>query len=267
MALSITFFFAGRSIFNKIEEVAGHGLLYRFATWGGLVVENVALNIQPQESFLPVVDRVKRQVIPLSGKPLFAIDPHDISRQISNSPSVEKVWVRRSWPNQISIDVELREPKLVLRARDAWIYVDRNGHFIAADRALRNPSFDLPQVYGFENQLIGEIEDLNRLYTKEKLWLKDLVALIENLKAHVGFSVWSAKVKENAWSQSAIFELSSVSKKDEEFQIAFQEGDWSGRMLSLQFILSDLRSRKIDRAALNASYPARWYVEVQEEIN
>ena len=116
MALSITFFFAGRSIFNKIEEVVGRGLLYRFATWGGIVVENVALNIQPQDSFLPVVDRVKRQVLPLNGKALFAIDPHEISRQISNSPSVENVWVRSSWTNEISIDVELREPKLDLRA-------------------------------------------------------------------------------------------------------------------------------------------------------
>lgn len=267
MALSITFFFAGRSIFNKIEEVAGHDLLYRFATWGGFVVENVALNIQPQESFLPIVDRVKRQLIPLSGKPLFAIDPHDISRQISNSPSVERVWVRRSWPNQIRVDVEIREPKLVLRARDAWIYVDRNGHFIAADRSLRNPSFDLPQVYGFENQLIGEIEDLNRLYTKEKFWLKDLVALIENLKTRVGLSVLSSRVKENPWSQSAIFQLDSVSKKGEEFQITFKEGDWLGRLRPLQFILSDLRTRQLDRVALNASYSGRWYVEVQEEIN
>lgn len=245
----------------------GRGLLYRFATWGGIVVENVALNIQPQDSFLPVVDRVKRQVLPLNGKALFAIDPHEISRQISNSPSVENVWVRRSWPNQISIDVELREPKLVLRARDAWIYVDRSGHFIAADRALKNPSFELPQVYGFENQLIGEIEDLNRLYTKEKLWLKDLVALIEDLKNNVGLSVWNARVKENSWSQKAVFELESVSKKGEVFQIAFQEGDWAGRLSSLQFILSDLRSRNIDRAALNANYASRWYVEAQEEIN
>ncbi len=261
------FFFAGRSIFNKIEEVGGRHFFQSLASWGGFTVQNVALSIQPENSFLPVTERLKRQVLPLEGRSMWSISPQRISHQIQSYPSVDMVSVRRLWPDRLQMEVRLREPRLALRARDTWIFIDRNGYFLATDRGLKKQSLELPQVYGLEDQLVGEIDDMNRVFSKEQLWLKDLVSLVEILQQQVGLSVWSVSIRENLWARSAVFEISARSQKGEEFGIVFQSEDWKDRISSLQFVLSDLRSREVEKANINAAHSGRLYVETKKGLN
>lgn len=263
-ALSIMFFFAGRSLFNKMEilgSAAPEGVLARAAKWGGLVVQNVTLNIQPEEHQFFPTEKLQARIQELQGESILSIDISDLQNEIGLSPWVEKVEIRRNFPDHLHFGLHLREPRLLLRASDTWILADKDGTFLYASRSLHGNWIDLPRVFGMEDRLLGEPEEMNRLLVKEKSWLKSLSELLTRLQTQVNLQIMRVDIKEDRWTESAVFELHYKSANSEEFKIHFHSEDWRNRIQSLQFVLSDLMSRNWTKASINGIYPERWYVK------
>jgi len=274
-ALSIIFFFAVRHFLNRIEELGASPIKTiesRIAKLGGFVISDVNLKIQTPEAEKSArivesqfMQALNRKVDAYRGESIFAVNVQEISKDIEKLAWVQSVEVNRKFPHSLLVQVKARVPFFVLHGTVEWVLADKNGIFISSSKFLNGTWVDLPKVFGMEEQLLGEPDELNRRLFQERAWLKDLANLILTMKSKVLVSVDEEKIKKDQWLNEAVFNLNWTKQKEgklKRYHTKFLSHHWKSRIRSLQFVLSDLSSRDFDEVNISGQYSGRWIVQM-----
>lgn len=109
---------------------------------GLFVLEKVDLDVE-----LPLtLDRVAPWIPPLVGRNLLLFDGDGLLRNLQARPWVERVSIKKDFPNVLKVCVETKRPMALMRSRGKMIFVDENGAHIdwASPETLKQ--FRLPVV-------------------------------------------------------------------------------------------------------------------------
>jgi len=289
-AVSIIFFFAGRQIFHKLEldkpitsgttssgkenksargkyAEDGLGATSRRIPWwerwsgiGGTVVSRIELNVESKhdvQALETFQNQTAKFLDTFRGRPMAMLSTESLKRDLLSQAWIEQASVRKIFPDKLQIKIVGREPAFVLRGMDAWVLADSRGSLISASKFLSGRWATLPRVFGIEDRLQGDLDDMDRQLTQERVWLQDLSALLSKLHRQVLLQPQEVKIIPDSWTGSAMFVLKSAP-----YEIRLTSGQWNNRLNYLQYILSDLHSETTEStfARIEGQYPDKWYV-------
>ncbi|PIR22779.1 MAG: hypothetical protein COV44_06380 [Deltaproteobacteria bacterium CG11_big_fil_rev_8_21_14_0_20_45_16] len=262
-ALSIIFFFAGRYLSHKIKELDSRSpqqFLYELAQYGGVVISNIRLEskIDDEPFDSAQVQQLSRRLESLKGQIIFNVDIQSLTKEVENLPWVQAVRVYRRFPDKLEVLVAARQPALLVRAQNSWLIVDEAGAFVGTMRAIKKEYFGLPKVFGYETQISGEIEEINRLYEDERSKLADLVKVVRALKEKVNISVEEVRIQRRDWLDEVLFQVGWRDSQSRKFQVSLLSHYWEDRLTSLQFVMSDIVSDRFQEVSILGQYKKRW---------
>ena len=269
-ALSIIFFFAGRYLSHKIKELDSRSprqFLYELAQYGGVVISDVQLESMIDDERLdnPQVRQLSRRLESLKGQIIFNVDIQSLTKEVENLPWVQAVRVYRRFPDKLEVLVEARRPALLVRIQDSWIVVDEAGAFVGNMRSIKKEYFRLPKVFGYENQILGEIEELNRLYEDERSKLADLVKIVRALKEKVSIQTEEVRVQNRDWLDEVLFQVSWRDSQARKYHVSLLSHHWEDRLTSLQFVMSDIAPDSFQEVSILGQYKKRWVLSFDNQ--
>lgn len=247
-ALSIILFFAGRQLFNKLEKVEIFSMntaLQKVSSWGNFTVEQIDYKLevegQTDVDFRPLgglLDQVQRRVEFVKGKSIFGFKVEALQAELSRLPWVEASSVARRFPNRVEVQLSLRQPYFVVRARDGWVLVDKSGSFLKSSASLSGAWAHLPRVIGLDHQLYGEASGMNRRFKKETKLLKSLAKISKSLRNRMGLKIRQVQIQENKWLNEPIFKMRVCSDSLQCFGLSLSPQSSSQDFTRLQAVLS-----------------------------
>ncbi len=270
-AFSIIFFFAGRPFLNKLDlyspvttQGGGYPWWVRWSGVGGTFVNRIELRVLNQDEVLdssPYFKQSAEKVLQsYEGRALLFLSVERVREDLLKQSWVSQADVRKTFPDRLEVRVSVRRPVFVLRGGDSWILASSDGSLISASPFLSGRWSHLPQVFGLEDRLRGDVESMSRRMVEERPWLKDLAGLLVELRDRVRLEVLRVKIRPDAWAGSAVFELDH-----HHGSLKLLSGAWSSRLAYLQYILSDLKKENAEfEAKIDGRYPAKWYVAPQK---
>ena len=185
------------------------------------------------------------------------LSAEDLKRELLGQAWIEQASVRKIFPDKLQVKIVGRDPAFVLRGMDAWVLADSRGSLISASKFLSGRWTGLPRVFGMEERLQGDLDDMERHLTQERAWLQDLSLLLSKLSSQVLLQPQEVKIIPDSWTGSAMFVL-----KSSPYEIRLTSGRWINRLSYLQYILSDLRAETEPTtfARIEGQYLDKWYV-------
>lgn len=299
---SIIFFFAGRHFFPNIvnETRTAWGVItQRVVEWGGVRLKTIELQLvanqtadqTPSEEqgkrmapFEALSAQLKEDLNVYYGSPFWSLDLDHVKQKIMNEGWVKSVYLRRSFPESLKIQIIPKEPTLLVRASEKWVAVDNEGSPLWMSSQIPGSWLNLPIVFGLERIFDRgkTLIELKRQVTDETDILKDAYQLLSSLHSRVGVDVESVSIKDEAWSQGALFTVKfslpnkTIEKSNEtKYEVTFLSNQWTQRVASLQFILSDISTKadnknidnkllalkKLEPIRILGQYDGRWIVE------
>lgn len=205
-------------------------------------------------SEMPFESLLQRQAESWKGRSIWSFSPKAMAHELSLHAFVERVRVRRLFPNRLEIDILIREPRLLLRGEEAWVLADQNGQLLYVTKALSASLLLLPQVYGLESRLRGDTEQLNHSLAQERQWLSTLYSSWKSLEERLRIQIFKMQLVEAPWS-SSVFVRYFWQGMSFDLPLDLEES----RFRALQFILSDLKSREQLSGHLRGNFGSRWY--------
>jgi hypothetical protein len=280
------FFFAGRHFFPTMVERARFAwgiVTQRVTEWGGVRLKTIELqllsdqtgeNITGQTKAMQPFDalsvQLKGDLSSYVGAAFWALDLAQVKEQILETGWVRTVYLRRSFPDALKIQIVPRTPVLLARSSTQWITVDEEGAPLLASTQVPGVWLGLPMVYGLESVFDRgkTMTEMKRLASDQRNVLKDAHQLAGALKTKIGVDVESIRVRDENWTKSSLLtvrfalpktvgELTSETK----YEITFLAYDWASRVSSLQFVLSDLATKNLEQVRVLGQYQGRWIVE------
>jgi hypothetical protein len=288
-ASCIIFFFAGRHFFPTIKErtrYAWGALTQRVMEWGGVRLNSIELQLLSDPSevnrgdlmqpFDSLSVQLKEELSIYYGVPFWGLDLQEVKDRVLAAGWPKSVYLRRSFPDTLKIQVLPRQPVLWVRSSKAWVAVDEEGCPLLLSQNIPGQWAHLAVVYGLEGIFDRgrNILELRRQLVDEKEALKDAYQLNRSLTAQVGVDVESISIREEPWTKTSLLTarfsmpLKLRDKVHEEsensqtkYEVTFLSHDWAQRVSSLQFVLSDLSTKPLESVRILGQYSGRWIVE------
>jgi hypothetical protein len=279
--VSIIFFFALKTIFPTIK--AGGAELRDFARramiQGGGQVEQIEVEISSSSDahsrfFETLKSEIQMKMESYKGQPFWTVGLKGIQAELVEKGWVHSARVRRSFPQTLAIQVTPRKPLFWVKMQKGWALVDETGYVMSLQPSVEGWLADLPVVVGMRGVYRGvaHLDDINRKSSVEREALLDLAALIREVESRLMVKVDSVRVESDPWFEGNMFTLHWVEARSEKSNRAerdiaatFLERQWSERMDSLQYVLSDLKKQEFEKVRIFGAYGDRWIVEPQKE--
>ena len=107
----------------------------------------------------------KEVILSLSGVDihanLLALDLEQVEKNILAHPWIDRVTLKREWPNRLLVRIHERRPVVLLNTREGLKYVDRRGKIFAA--VTPGSELDFPVITGLEELDEKSAEDDPRI--------------------------------------------------------------------------------------------------------
>ncbi len=290
---SIIFFFAGRQFLPKIRENAQYALgvmAQRVNEWGGVRLNSIELQFvsektgSERQAFEPLIQKLKNDLASFEGSSFWGLDLSLVKSQALKAGWVKSVYLRRSFPDRLLIQIVPKQPSLIVRSLKRWVAVDEEGTPVWISEQILGAWINLPVVYGLEDifERGRDIETLSRQTAEVRSTLSDAVLLVHDLQQKVGVAIESLEIKDDPWTQAGLIKVkfsspadvptntSSVGKpttalsKNKVSEVTFLSQNWRARLPALQFILSDLSTKDIQSARILGQFDGRWIVQSEE---
>lgn len=247
----IFFFFAGRHIFHTMNQIV--------ASWDskGWTITQTELEILNKDEVCcqdAFVSRAKKEVRSYEGRWFFQAQPSQMIQKFSQEPFVAYVSARRSYQGRLSVQLSLFKPAMLVRGEEAWLLVNKEGRFLSVVQVLKEEHWTLPMIFGLENRLSGDTQQLNHYLVREARWLSQLSRLREELSTRLQIHPQEWTVHENSWSGEAFVE---ARWQDLTIELPLQLDEEAWR--ALQFILSDLRLHENLAGRLKGRFGKKWF--------
>jgi hypothetical protein len=222
--------------------------------------------VTDHKAFDPLAEDLKAKLTSYYGTPFWSMDLQGVKEDILRSGWVRTVFLRRSFPDRLSVRVLAKSPKFLVRGKGAWIATDSDGVPFWVSEHIPGAWLDLPVIYGLENipSQTRELSVLQREFSDFRTVFVDAAELLNSLKSQVGVEASSLILKEEKWKKALItvhFGAQRPDGKSSSVEITFLSEDWKSRLSSLQFVLSDLLSSEREEIRILGQYKGRWIVE------
>lgn len=102
-------------------------------------LQRVVVDSVPSELRQPILERMASA----ENASLLTIDLETLQRRIEEIPQVERAHLRRQLPGTVEVQVELREPWAIIRARDGHFLVSADGLVLTVDNQPHDALLDL----------------------------------------------------------------------------------------------------------------------------
>lgn len=264
-ALSIIFLFAVHQLSNKLRSEGEGALWFRsLLSGGGFLVESIRLESNEEESFFPdsMREPVYLRVEALKNRFLLSLGADEALSPLESIPWLKSVSVKRNWPGELKVRLAWELPSLAVYSGNGWVLVNESGDFIAHSKVLFGSWVDLPQVYGLEDVLRRDVEEMNRSLQQEKLWLQDLQAWRKTLQDRLQLKVLHSNIEWDAWNERPIFSTEVETDSGERsFEIRVAHQQWRNKISSLQYVLTDIITRNLEQNRLSGELPGRWLAQ------
>jgi len=272
------FFFAARHFLTNMDNKGSSALpLTRWiAEQGGGKIQSINIEVgdfsvpqdlRKKDVMKPLLHSLKQNLEVYRGQYFWAADIEKIKTAVLEEGWVKSVSIKRNFQGSLDIHVEPRIPHFIGRSMHGWVVFDQEGYVLSLSKQVSGTWATLPVIYGLEEVFsMGESPvEINRKLTSDRKVLKDLAELISELKSKVDIQVETVNVQKDAWTEDFLFDLTWLIKKPRGKQITrnliIRSGHWKDRLENLQFVLSDLKTKKIDGATIRGQFADRWYVE------
>ncbi len=240
-------------------------LTHRIQSGGGIQIQAIKLNVRTENAELSerVTDVVEPIATLVKGQGFWTVNLEKLQTQILETGWVKEVSVSRSFPASLVVDLEAREPSLLVKSSRGWILVDDSGWFVSAAAEVSGAWAHLPVVFGLASkiQIENSNAELNRRNEELKTVIADLSSLIQEFRQTLKIHVETVQVDEEEWKGVPLFRISWTDSKGREVTATLLSGDWKRRLKSLQLVLSELKEGAV---LIQAHFDGRIVVEAKK---